>query len=71
MPAHSTLNVAPDAGAHAQYLDLLDALGRPVLHQALKGSAPAQVAFGALPAGTYLLRVTYAEGTVTRRVQVQ
>ena len=71
VPAHSTLNVAPDASAHAQYLDLLDALGRPVLHQALNGSAPAQVAVGALPAGTYLLRVTYVEGTVTRRVQVQ
>ena len=71
VPAYGRLHVATDPGAHARYLDLLDALGRPVLHQALHGSAPAQLAVGDLPAGNYLLRVTYAEGIVTRRVQVQ
>ena len=71
VPAHSTLHVAPDASAHPQALDLLDVLGRPVLHQFLSGGNQATLAIETLPAGTYLLRVTYAEGTVTRRIQVQ
>ncbi|MBF9220399.1 T9SS type A sorting domain-containing protein [Hymenobacter ruricola] len=71
VPAHAALTVAPDASAHPQALDLLDALGRPVLHQALSNAAPATLATETLAPGSYLLRVTYAEGTVTRRVQVQ
>ncbi|MBH8569283.1 T9SS type A sorting domain-containing protein [Microvirga sp. STS02] len=71
VPAHTTLTVAPDANAHPQALDLLDALGRAVRHLELNGAAPASLALDNLPAGTYLLRVTYAEGDVTRRVQVQ
>jgi uncharacterized delta-60 repeat protein len=71
VPAHTTLTVAPDASAHPQALDLLDVLGRAVRHQELGSAAPATLALENLPAGTYLLRVTYAEGTVTRRVQVQ
>jgi len=71
VPAHSTLNVAPDATAHAQRLELFDALGRPVLSQLLTGAAPAALPVQTLAPGIYLLRVTYAEGIVTRRVQVQ
>jgi uncharacterized delta-60 repeat protein len=71
VPAHATLHVAPDASAHAQSLDLLDALGRRVRHQELTGAAPASLSLEALPAGTYLLRVTYAEGLVMRRIQVK
>ncbi|MBH8557043.1 T9SS type A sorting domain-containing protein [Hymenobacter negativus] len=71
VPAHTALTVAPDASAHPQALDLLDALGRAVRHLELNGAAPASLALDNLPAGTYLLRVTYAEGAVTRRVQVQ
>lgn len=71
VPAHSALNIAPDASAHPQALDVLDVLGRSVLHQELRGAATATVGLEALPAGTYLLRVTYAEGTVQRRIQVQ
>jgi hypothetical protein len=63
--------VAPDASAHPQAVELLDLLGRPVLHQTLAGAAPAGLSVETLRAGTYLLRVTYAEGLVTRRVQVQ
>ncbi|GAA4008944.1 delta-60 repeat domain-containing protein [Hymenobacter fastidiosus] len=70
VPAHATLHVAPDAAAHAQTLDLLDALGRTVLHQEFSG-ASATLALDTLPAGMYLLRVTYAEGIVSHRVQVQ
>ena len=71
VPAHSTLTVAPDASAHPQAVELLDLLGRPVLHQALSGATPAVLPLETLRAGTYLLRVSYAEGLVVRRVQVQ
>ena len=71
VPAHAILTVAPDASATPQALDLLDVLGRVVRHQNLSSTAPTNLAIENLPAGMYLLRVTYAEGTVTRRVQVQ
>jgi uncharacterized delta-60 repeat protein len=71
VPAHTTLTVAPDASAHPQTLDLLDVLGRTVRHHEFSSSAPTNLALENLPAGTYLLRVSYTEGTVTRRVQVQ
>ena len=71
VPAHTTLTVVPDASAHPQTLDLLDVLGRTVRHQSFNGTAPAKLAIENMPAGTYVLRVTYGEGTVTRRVQVQ
>ncbi|SHJ52224.1 delta-60 repeat domain-containing protein/Por secretion system C-terminal sorting domain-containing protein [Hymenobacter daecheongensis DSM 21074] len=71
VPAHGTLHVAPDATAHAQSLELLDALGRPVRHQALTGAAATTLPLDKLAAGTYLLRVNYTEGTVVRRIQVQ
>jgi uncharacterized delta-60 repeat protein len=71
VPAHTTLTVAPDASAHPQAVEMLDLLGRPVLRQTLAGAAPAGLSIETLQAGTYLLRVTYAEGLITRRVQVQ
>ncbi|WP_375416115.1 T9SS type A sorting domain-containing protein [uncultured Hymenobacter sp.] len=71
VPAHTLLHVQPDPAAHPETLDLLDALGRPVRHQALTGGAATTLAVEALPAGTYLLRVTYREGTVVRRIQVR
>ena len=71
VPAHTSLTVAPDASAHPQALDLLDLLGRPVHHQLLSGAAPVSLPVANLPAGIYLLRVSYAEGMVTRRIQVQ
>jgi len=71
VPAHTNLMVAPDASAHPQALDLLDLLGRTVHHQLLNGAAPVSLPVANLPAGMYLLRVSYAEGAVVRRVQVQ
>ncbi|WP_035559821.1 T9SS type A sorting domain-containing protein [Hymenobacter sp. IS2118] len=71
VPAHSALTVAPDASAHPQAVEMLDLLGRPVLQQVLTGTAPVVLPLETLSTGTYLLRVTYAEGTVVRRVQVQ
>lgn len=71
VPAHDQLNVQTDAAAHAQSLDLLDMLGRPVRHAELRTGTTASLRCDNLPAGTYLLRVTYAEGVVARRVQIQ
>jgi uncharacterized delta-60 repeat protein len=71
VPAHSVLNVAPDASAHPQSLDLLDGLGRPVRHQELRSGTRTSVSLQNLAPGSYLLRVTYAEGAVVRRIQVQ
>ena len=71
VPAHTTLTVAPDANAHPLAVELLDVLGRPVLQQRLAGPAPAVLVVETLRPGPYLLRVAYAEGLVTRRVQVQ
>ena len=71
VPAHTTLTVLPDAAAHPQLVELLDALGWPVQRRVLTGPAGAELSVAGLPAGTYLLRVSYAEGAVVRRVQVQ
>ena len=70
VPAHTVLHVAPDAAAHPRFVDVLDVLGRSVLHQRLD-AAPASLRVEGLPAGAYLLRVTYAEGLVVRRIQVE
>jgi uncharacterized delta-60 repeat protein len=71
VPAHGLLHVAPDPTAHAQSVELVDVLGRPVRHESVVGSRPTTISVDTLPAGIYLLRVNYAEGTVTRRIQVQ
>ena len=52
-------------------MELLDLLGRAVLRQSLSGATLAVLSLETLRAGTYLLRVSYAEGLVLRRVQVQ
>ena len=71
VPAYTSLHVAPDASAMPQALDLFDAAGRAVRHLALTGAAPVTLPVETLPAGIYMLRVTYAEGTVLRRIQLQ
>jgi uncharacterized delta-60 repeat protein len=71
VPAHTLLQVAPDATARPLALDLVDGLGRVVRSQALSGSAPATLVVEGLPIGLYLLRVTYVEGQVVRRIEVQ
>ena len=72
VPTHEQLNVQTDASAHAQSLDLFDVLGRSVRHAELRaGATSASLRCDGLPAGTYLLRVNYAEGVVARRIQVQ
>ncbi|WP_210515417.1 T9SS type A sorting domain-containing protein [Hymenobacter terricola] len=71
VPAHSMLNVSFDVAARPQSLDLLDAVGRTVLHQSLNGQPTATLAVDKLTTGTYLLRVGYESGVVVRRIQVQ
>ena len=71
VPAHGLLHVAPDASAHPLALSLCDALGRMVRSQSIAGAAEQTLALDGLPAGVYLLRVSYAAGIVTRRIAVQ
>ena len=69
VPAHGLLHVAAEAGA--QQAELLDALGRRVRWQALGGAGEFTLATEGLPAGVYVLRVQYAEGSVSRQVAVE
>lgn len=70
VPAHGTLHLRLDAAAQPRQASLLDALGRPVLTQAVS-RAEATLDVRHLPAGVYLLRVQYAQGMATRRVVVE
>ncbi|TGE20472.1 T9SS type A sorting domain-containing protein [Hymenobacter aquaticus] len=70
VPAHGTLHLSLDAAAQPRTVQLLDALGRAVLTQPVSSQQLALPLAG-LPAGLYVLRVDYAEGTVTRRVVVE
>ena len=69
VPAHEVLHVAVEANAQAA--ELLDALGRVVRQRTLHGAETFTVATDHLPAGVYVLRVQYANGTVARRVAVE
>lgn len=69
-PAHTQLQVQLDASARPQTVELLDALGRPVLTQQV--TQPQLVlSINALPAGVYVLRATYAHTALTRRVVIE
>ena len=70
VPAHGQLHLALDAEAHPRQIQLLDALGRTVLTQAV-ATPNCLVNTAALPAGVYLLRVDYATGPVSRRVVLE
>jgi uncharacterized delta-60 repeat protein len=69
VPAHGLLHAT--AEADAQRAELLDALGRVVRQQTLRGAGEFTVATENLPAGVYVLRVQYASGLVARRVAVE
>ena len=71
VPAHDQLCIAPDFSARPLTLELLNALGRPVCQQRVTNAPEQTISVANLPTGVYLLRVTYAAGTVTRRVAVQ
>ncbi|GAA3946983.1 hypothetical protein GCM10022406_30960 [Hymenobacter algoricola] len=71
VPAHSVLHVQPDPTAHPLTVELVDALGRSVRQQAAMAGAEVGLSVAGLPAGLYLVRVAYTEGTVTRRVVVE
>ncbi|GAA3983473.1 T9SS type A sorting domain-containing protein [Hymenobacter antarcticus] len=71
VPAHGLLHVRPDASAHPRSIELLDALGRPVLALPVGTAAELTLNIERLPAGVYLLRVAYENGSVTRRIAVQ
>ncbi|MDO7875178.1 T9SS type A sorting domain-containing protein [Hymenobacter sp. ASUV-10] len=69
VPARGQLHLSLDAAARPSRVELLDALGRPVLRQ--PATAELTLDISALPAGTYVLRVHYASGPVARRVLVE
>ena len=71
VPAHGRLHVAPDASAHPQAIELLDALGRAVRTQPVADGTEVTLNVENIPVGVYLLRVHYAAGAVTRRVVVE
>jgi uncharacterized delta-60 repeat protein len=71
VPAHGTLHLAPDFSAQPLTVELLDALGRQVRYQPATSAQEQTLEIETLPAGVYMLRVSYAAGTVTRRVVVQ
>lgn len=69
VPAHDELNLRLDAAAHS--VQLLDALGRTVRTVA-RPAAEQRLALTDLPAGTYQLCITFADGSqATRRVVVR
>lgn len=59
------------AEAEAQAAELVDAVGRVVRQQALRGAGEFTVATEGLPAGVYVLRVQYASSTVARRIAIE
>jgi uncharacterized delta-60 repeat protein len=70
VPAHGALHLALDAAGRPRCVELLDALGRVVLTQAV-GQPELTLDTTPLPAGPYVLRVQYADGPVARRVVVE
>ena len=71
VPARGVLHLALDAAARPQRVELLDALGRPVLAQAVT-QPDMSLDTAALPPGVYVLRVQYGRGgAVTRRVVLE
>lgn len=70
VPARTELHLRLEAAARPQRVQLLDALGRSVRTLA-HPAADATLDVRGLPAGSYLLRVEYADGPATRRVVVE
>ncbi|WP_201983242.1 T9SS type A sorting domain-containing protein [Hymenobacter rubidus] len=71
VPARGVLHLALEAAARPQRVELLDALGRPVLAQAV-AQPDMSLNTASLPPGVYLLRVQYAQGgAVLRRVVLE
>jgi len=70
VPAHGQLHLRLDAASRPQRVELLDALGRVVLTQAI--SQP-ELTLDTTPlrTGAYVLRVQYASGPIMRRVVVE
>jgi hypothetical protein len=70
-PAHGLLHLRPDAARQPRRVQLLDALGRAVRTQAATQAELTLNTLG-LPAGTYVLRVEYAQaGPTTQRVVLE
>jgi len=70
VPVHGQLHLRLDAASRPQRVELLDALGRVALTQAI--SQP-ELTLDTTPlrTGAYVLRVQYASGPVTRQVVVE
>lgn len=73
-PAHDVLTLLVEGPARTISADLLDALGRPVLHQQVRHTAPATrhpLALDGLAKGIYLLRLTTEGQTTGRRIVIE
>ncbi len=70
-PASTTFTITNGSALKMQSLTLLNSLGAIVLRQEGIDAKRALVDAGALPAGTYLLRIQTDGGLVLRRVQLQ
>ena len=70
VPAHGNLQLALDAAAHPQRIALLDGTGRIVLNMPTSQSE-LTISLPAVVPGMYLLRVSYDEGSVTRRIVIE
>ncbi|WP_201985836.1 T9SS type A sorting domain-containing protein [Hymenobacter rubidus] len=70
IPAHDQLHLRLDAANRPQRVELLDALGRVVLTQAVS-QAEMTLNTSPLTAGAYVLRVQYTTGPVSRRLVIE
>jgi uncharacterized delta-60 repeat protein len=70
VPAHEVLHLSLAAAARPQRVTLLNALGQPVLTQAVT-QPELTLSTAALAPGLYLLRVEYTDGLATRSVVLE
>ena len=70
IPAHAQLHLQLDATAQPLRVALIDAMGKTVLNQAVVNPDMTLGTDGLRP-GSYVLRVDYANGPVTRRILIE
>jgi hypothetical protein len=66
---HVTVNFSHNAGA--KHFELVDAIGRVVFEQEIRGSDPIQITTAALPSGLYVGRLASASGISQQKIIVR